>query len=166
MSEVAVKIIDPARTRRTDADGVPVPGFPVPLSDGLTWYLASSRERFVPSFPDDVAGDGENPDESPVTVSVIRGYRPAIEYRVEQLRQAYQREPDQIPVLHVFGLSIALLRECHDVSFQDAGRLLESDRSELERLMLALGNALAGLTESDVAGVVDPPEEADVEAPA
>lgn len=122
---------DPETTRRED-----VPGVPVRLADGKTWYLASATYRHAPVWRDD-------PDE-PVGIETTWGYPGPAQAWVDRLADAVTRDREHVPAAHIFAAAVALLRLCHQIEPSTACTLLEVSDPELTALISRLDLAVSG----------------------
>ena len=126
-SETDYETLDPLATRRT-----PVAAVPVDLESG-TWFLATPRAWLRPRF---------NADGSVECVETI-DYPPGrARLAADALKAAYLADPDSISLDLLFGLAVELMTLAHDVSRDQAARLLTMGTGRIEKLVGAVVEAL------------------------
>jgi hypothetical protein len=129
------ELLSPEMTRR---DGVP--GVPVVLGDGRTWFLAVPTLRIVPQFKD----------------SECVGYLPTWSYpyqatdAVERLQEAARESVESVPITLVFTTAAELLKLAHDVTTEDAAKILACDSDGVGALVEGIARAFQNGTAGDV----------------
>lgn len=116
-----------------------VPAVPVKLSDGRIWWFAAATDRYRPSF----IGDRF------VGVDSYRGFPPPCDEHADALAKASEENPDAVPVALILGLAASLVRTAHNLSPEEATKLLSCDDDGLTRIVSAIVRAHAGVETTD-----------------
>lgn len=127
------RIINPAGRRLSG-----VPGVPIVLADGQTWYLAAAVEKVRPEFEGDRF----------IGVTTFRGFPARADAPVRALLEALD-EPDGASGRHVFEAASALLRSAHNLSPEEAVRLLTLPVEAVDDLVDALKRSINGQVPKD-----------------
>lgn len=103
------------------------------LSDGADWSFMRPAVRLRPEVAYDLCPGGRKIRR--IRVGIYFGYPAEIEVLITKLRRACDEESIPHQYEAFFTLAVALLRRAHDISVDDACRLLDVAESETNRLI-------------------------------